>query len=376
MSGTVLSMPPVTFSDGETTGPAPLVGRTLRLTPASQITVRPVRWCWENRVARGTLALLGGREGIGKSLVAYTLLADVTRGALEGIYYGTPRAVIVAATEDAWEFTIVPRLMAAGANLDLVYRVDVVTSEGSESAVTLPKDLAELERVTRESGAVLTLLDPLLSRLDASLDTHKDAEVRLALEPLVAYAAATDSTVLGLIHVNKSVSTDLLTTLMASRAFAAVARSVLIVMRDPENDTTRLLGQAKNNLGREDLPTLMFTIDSYLAATTDEGEVWTARLQWTGESDRSIQAAAETAAASTGDRSANAEAKDWLSDYLTSQGGSANSVTVKAEAQKAGHRSWPIRRARESLRVVCDPRNFPRETWWTLPASRASHVQS
>ncbi len=365
------------WTPGEATEQTVLGGRTLHLTPASQIKVRPVRWCWQDRVALGTLALLGGREGIGKSLVAYSLAAEVTRGTLEGVYYGTPRAVIIAATEDAWEFTIVPRLMAAGANLDLVYRVDVATGEGTEATLTLPKDLAELERVTRESGAVLTLLDPLLSRLDASLDTHKDAEVRQALEPLVAYASATDSTVLGLIHVNKSVSTDLLTTLMASRAFAAVARSVLIVMKDPENETTRLLGQAKNNLGRADLPTLTFTIGNYLAATTDEGEVWTARLQWTGESECSIQSAAEAAAASTGDRSAKAEARDWLSDYLTSQGGSADSAKVKREALKAGHQAWPLREARRALRLVCEGRGFPRETWWSLPASREERsVQS
>ena len=57
---------------------------------------------------------------------------------------GTPRAVIVAATEDSWAHTIVPRLMAAGADLDRVYRVDVVTVEGTDSALSLPGDLVAL----------------------------------------------------------------------------------------------------------------------------------------------------------------------------------------------------------------------------------------
>jgi len=59
--------------------------------------------------------------------------------------------------------------------------------------------------------------------------------------------------VVGLIHVNKSVSTDALNTIMASRAFAAVARWVLFVMIDPDDESTRLLGLPKNNLGRTDL---------------------------------------------------------------------------------------------------------------------------
>jgi hypothetical protein len=36
--------------------------------------------------------------------------------------------------------------------------------------------------------AVMLMPDPLISRLDPDLDSHKDAEVRLALEPMVAMA--------------------------------------------------------------------------------------------------------------------------------------------------------------------------------------------
>ncbi len=42
-----------------------------------------------------------------------------------------------------------------------------------------------------------------MSRLDAKLDTHKDAEVRIALEPLTALADRTGAAVARLIHVNK-----------------------------------------------------------------------------------------------------------------------------------------------------------------------------
>jgi hypothetical protein len=218
--------------------PTPLLGpldeashersRQVKLTPASSIVVRPVRWLWANRLALGTLALLGGREGIGKSSVGYTLTADVTRGRLQGEHYGRPRAVIVAATEDPWEHTIVPRLMAAGADLDRVYRVDVTTALGVDTGLSLPRDLRDLEDAVVQVGAALILLDPLMSRLDTKLDSHKDAEVRVALEPLTALANRTGAAILGLIHVNKSMSTDPLTTLMASRAFAAVARAVLL----------------------------------------------------------------------------------------------------------------------------------------------------
>jgi hypothetical protein len=122
-----------------------------------------------------------------------------------------------------------------------------------------------------------------MSRFDSTLDTHKDAEVRLALEPLVRVADVTGAAILGLIHVNKSMSTDRLTTVMASRAFAAVARAVLFVMKDPDDETIRYFGQPKNNLGRTDLPTLTFRIESALAAQTDQGPIYTGRINWIGE---------------------------------------------------------------------------------------------
>ena len=103
--------------------------RRLVLTPASQIKPRPVLWGWEDRMPAGHLSLIPGREGIGKSLFLVWLAAQITRGTLPGAYYGSPRAVFYCAAEDSWQHTIVPRLIAAHADLDLVYRIDVESVE-------------------------------------------------------------------------------------------------------------------------------------------------------------------------------------------------------------------------------------------------------
>jgi hypothetical protein len=88
--------------------------RMIRVTPASTIEPRPVHYLWADRIPIGTLNLLGGREGIGKSIFACTVAADITQGRLPGVHFGAPRAVLIAATEDSWSHTIVPRLLAAG----------------------------------------------------------------------------------------------------------------------------------------------------------------------------------------------------------------------------------------------------------------------
>jgi hypothetical protein len=108
----------------------------------------------------GGMVLLAGRESIGKTTIAYGIAAKVTRGTLPGGMFGKPRCVIISATADAWTETVVPRLMASGADRDRVFRIDAMTPEGVAEAVKLPDDLAELERIIRAEDVAMLPLDP------------------------------------------------------------------------------------------------------------------------------------------------------------------------------------------------------------------------
>lgn len=359
----------IPMSARDQTMPGEPTGRHIVLTPASTIKPRPVRWLWRDRMPLGELALLAGRENIGKSTVAYTLAAWVTTGTMKGEFYGQPRAVIVAATEDSWEHTIVPRLMAAGADLDLVYRVDVVTSDGFGGTLTLPSDIGEMKRVIEMVDAAFVLLDPLMSRLSASLDTHKDADVRVALEPLVSLAHDARIAVLGIIHVNKGSSVDPLNAIMGSRAFPAVSRAVLVAMKDPEDETRVLLGLPKSNLGPSDLPTFVYRIVSELVASTDEGAIFTGKVVWLDETNRSVAEAMAAVGEGPEAATATSECADWLNDYLESSGGRMDSATVKAAAKAEGHTDRALRAARARLRVLTESFGFPRRTFWVLPGT-------
>ena len=341
--------------------------RHVELVRASSIAVKPVHWLWKNRVPLGELTLLAGREALGKSTIAYTLAAWITLGTMKGRFLDQPRSVLVAATEDSWEHTIVPRLMAAGADLDRVFRIDVVTEDGVDGLLTLPSDISDLHEAVRQSDAALVLLDPLMSRLSAHLDSHKDAEVRVALEPLTSFAKRAHVAVLGIIHVNKSSSADALNMIMGSRAFGAVARAVLMAVKNPEDDTC-LFGLAKNNLGSKDQPAFRYRIVGEKVTDTDEGPVWTGRIDWLGTSERSVDEV--MVAMSEGGMegmSAIDEAAGWLEDYLNSVGGSKASAIVKSAGSKQGHNERNLQRAASKLKVVYGSEGFPRTTIWTLP---------
>lgn len=348
--------------------PAPEDGlRRLDITWAHTITPRIVRWLWDDRIALGTISLLAGREGLGKSTLAYWLCARITRGELPGDYYQTPRPVLVAATEDSWEHTIVPRLIAAGADTRRVGRIDVVDPLGHAVPLSMPNDLDALGQAVLDHHIGMILLDPLMSRLNAKLDTHNDADVRRALEPLAELTARTDCSILGLIHHNKSGSTDPLNAVMGSKAFTAVARSVHTVLDDPDDDdgNTRLFGTVKNNLGRTDVGTLTFTLHTHILDTED-GPAATSKIVF-GEPRRDrIADAMRRTFEQNGDKSATQDAAGWLADYLSMNGGQAESADAKKAARAAGHGEKPLRLARERLGVHISYAGRPRRSYWEL----------
>jgi hypothetical protein len=351
--------------------------RRVVLTPASSFPVRPIHWLWDGRLPLGAITLTAGREGVGKSILAYTLAADVTTGRLAGHHRGRPAAVLVAATEDSWSQTIVPRLIAAEADLEQVMRLQVETEVGRLAELSLPVDLAALESEAAGAGAALLILDPLITRLSGKYDSHVDTEVRQALEPLAAVAERRGLAVLGIIHVNKSREVDVLTSIMASRAFVALARTVLFIAPDPTDDDRLLVGLAKNNLGRKSLPCLGFRIGEVHVADTDDGEVSTGRLSWDGEDKRLIDEIVEASNEVAGDNASDLlSARAWLTDYLAQQDGVASSQDIKKAGRDEGHAEHTLKRARQRLAAGVANVGFPRRTYWSSPGLTPDQVEA
>lgn len=274
--------------------------RQVLLQPAARIKPKRVRWLWDGRVPLGEITLVAGREGAGKSTFLAWLVRAITRGELPGEFHGQPRAVLYAAAEDSWAYTVVPRLIAAGANLELVYRVEVVDQEHGHAKLTLPLDTADVLAAGAEAGSVVLMLDPGLSFLDDRIDTFRTPEVRPALEALRRHAERYYQAVIMLAHFNKSTGTDVLTKIAGSRAFAEVARAALAVAVDSPDDEdddapadeepTIILSQAKNNLGRMNHPNLTYVIREAIVET-EEGDARVGKLYWTGESRRTAEQA-------------------------------------------------------------------------------------
>ena len=70
-------------------------------------------WLWPKRIPKGTLTLLAGDPGLGKSFLTVELAVRLTRAE-----FGEPGVALIASAEDLPAATVVPRLLAAGADLN------------------------------------------------------------------------------------------------------------------------------------------------------------------------------------------------------------------------------------------------------------------
>lgn len=217
---------------------------------ASELEARPVEWLWPGRVPQGGLTVLAGEPGLGKSLLSLWLASRLSRGELGG----TPAASLFLTAEDSREQTVLPRLVAAGAELErVVFPPPAI--DGLERTVRLPEDVGYLRELIRRTAARLVVFDPLVAYLPAKVNTWQDQSLRGALAPLAALAQEQGTAVLLIAHLNKGRDADPLRRLGGSIGLAAAARSMLLLARDPddpegETGARRVLAHAKSNLGQ------------------------------------------------------------------------------------------------------------------------------
>lgn len=338
---------------------------SVQLLRGDAVALEPVRWLWPGFLPSGMLTILGGAPGCGKTTIALSLAATVTRGGTwcDGSRCAEPGDVLIWSGEDP-ATVAAARLIAAGADLERVHFIDG-TSDGE--AFDPGRDIDLLETAAAKLRAPrLLILDPIVSAVTG--DSHKNAEVRRALQPVVALAHRTGCAVLGITHFSKGTAgRDPAERITGSLAFAALARLVLVAAKakpEPgdEGEPRRVLLRAKSNIGPDD-GGFGYSLERVEVKPEVEGQ----RVRWLEPLQGSARDVLSEAEAEPDDSDGSASDVEAFVRGLLADGPLPVKV-MKADADGAGYAWRTVQRA--SLRLGVEKRKTggTGAGWvWALP---------
>jgi putative DNA primase/helicase len=343
------------------------------LVRATDITPQSIAWLWNEWLAAGKFHVLAGQPGTGKTTIALAMAAAVSSGGEWPDKSRVPLGnVVMWSGEDDAADTLVPRLRAMGARADRVHLVRNVGREHRMRPFNPARDMPLLEIALQKMGGVrLLIVDPVVSAIEG--DSHKNAEVRRGLQPLVDLAQRLNCAVLGITHLSKGTAgREPIERVTGSIAFGAVPRVVLFAAIG--EDGNRLLVRAKSNIG-PDAGGFEFRLES--AQVPGYPDVHASTVVWGEEvsgSAHELLASVEPMPGAehegdAGSTTMTAEAMELLRQALSS--GPLESKVVKELARDAGISPKPLRDAREALGVEHFREGYGKDTktFWQLPAS-------
>jgi DNA polymerase len=342
------------------------------LVRASDIVPRAMDWLWQGHILRGSQELLTGIPGNGKSQIHCAFVAYVTTGSAwpDGCNGAPAGNVIMLTAEDCLDQTIVPRLIAAGADRDRVFILKKIRKDNKERMFLLSEDLAELERIISKTGDVrLITIDPITAYMGGKLDSHRATDVRGQLGPLADLAERMDVALSAITHPPKHATQRAIDHFIGSQAFIAAARighmTIEEVSEDEHGNRTptgrSLFTNPKNNVSRR-MSTLAYRI---LEKQLAEG-IKAACVSW--EETVNITADQAIAAATpTKERGQQSDVMIFLMNALTN-----GPVPVKTVEDKAAERGFSIdqlKRVKRKMGIVTFKQEGTLEGhwFWALP---------
>jgi len=286
-------------------------------------------WLFEPYIPLGTVTVLLGDGGIGKSFLSLAIAAAVTNGApLPGNAAVLPPAdVIIQNAENPLATVVKPRLELLGADCS---RVHVINE--TERRLTLADE--RIEAAITQHKARLVVADPLQSYLGLGVSMNRAETVRLILTRLEQMAERTGAAVLLVGHLNKGNGKAQYRGLGSVDIFNSVPSVLYLGISDDDPDI-RVMVHGKSNL------------DS-LGASLEFSLRKPEGFRWLGECDVTIdELLARKRPGSGGGRLE--EAEEFLQEVLS--GSNAVAADIFAWAEENGISAKTLKRAKKNTGV-------------------------
>jgi hypothetical protein len=332
-------------------GSTAVADRQADLVCLTDIEDRPVDWLWQGRLASGTLSMVSGNPGSGKTWVALAIAAALSRGRVPSDLVlriadtREPDNILYASAGNGAAELVRPRFAQLDGDPARLFLLRGVLSAGSVQSASLSlRDTPMLEDALERTRARLLIIDPLHSYLWA-VDRHRANESGRAFDNLARLAEKHRCCILLVRHLRKRSAGQ------ASIELSSATRTEFLAGSNPDAPNRAALVQIKSNLGPL-APSLGYTIDH------TGGFSWTGPSKLTPEdlmTDRPI-------AAGLPRRKLVAE---WLRQNLLE--GKRSQYNLETAAERDGVCITTLRRAKFDLGVLSTKESISGPWYWELP---------
>jgi hypothetical protein len=320
------------------------------------IEPRPFKGLWFGRLVNGEMTVITGAPGVGKGLLLCYVVAHYTTGRpMFGDRIAQPAGhVLWIAVEDAHDTSLVPRLIAAGADRSRIHAWNM------NRPLSLPEDVARIVARIDLHHAGIVIIDPAQTVINKDFSANADADVRRTFSPLAAACRARGCVLVLVRHTNKRSLGSAMDRGGGSIAWSGMAAIELMLGRrviDGEstnvdvNESVVTLATVKNNTGKWARSLNMRIVEC--------GE--SARLEVIGETDSS----ADDLVAQDKPRTARkTEDAETLVRRILADGEWHAQKDVEDARDAAGISYGTLRRAKDSLGV--ESRKFGSAWKWRM----------
>jgi hypothetical protein len=345
---------------------------------AADIKPQKIDWLWPQRFARGKVSMIVGDPGLGKSQIISNMSATITNSATwpdDSTCDGGN--VYILSAEDKADDTIVPRLIAANADLAKVHIIESVKRKSrngthSEDQFSLDTDLNELDNKLSQLPAAAIFIDPITAYLGKT-ESHNNAAVRGLLSLVSKLAEKHNTAVICVSHLNKNNMSDPIARVTGSGAFVAASRAVFVVVGDKDDDNQRLFLPLKNNIGGDKLG-LSFRVEPYAISSDNNAEITISKISWICCNITTTVEEAMSRQQEGGAKYSTSEAQNFLNELLSK--GEMPVTEILKLADDEGLSTKSIRKAGKKLGIISRKNGAGKgaANYWSLPSTK--HTQT
>jgi hypothetical protein len=342
---------------------------------AADIQPQNMPWLWYGHLPADALEIIAGVPDAGKSQIQIQYVACVTtkRPWPDGAPgMSEPRNVIMMTAEDTLKGMLLPRLIAAGADLNRVKILKGVRKDDRDQMFLLAEDLEMLEQKIADIGDVgLVVIDPITAYMGGKVDSHRATDVRSQLGPLKDLAERTCVGFSVLTHPPKNASQRAIDQYLGSQAFIAAPRIGHLCLEEIEQDEfgqrratgRRLFTNSKNN-PMPKRPTIAYRIVDAIGGIDPitGADVKISKIAW----EEVMGITADEALAAGSAKKGRSEPRMFLMNVLAN--GPVPVKLIEERAEACGLSKDQLKYAKEKMGVGAFKERTEDGRWfWALP---------